>query len=318
MLLAVDIGNSNIVVGLFDGQRLVRSWRLASEATRMADEYAALLEVWLGQAGKQLGDLQAVAISSVVPPLTATFQDLCQRYFRLSPLVVTVDLDCGIKIAIDNPREMGADRIVNALAASRMHRVPAIIIDFGTATTFDAVSAKGELLGSAIAPGFLTAMEGLYQRAARLFSVELTAPPTAIGRGTVAALQSGAVYGYAGLVEGLVARIRREMEGDPLVIATGGLAPAVVAATEIVDVTDPDLTMHGLRLIYELNAPRAGTRGPGDATRRPASGGETRGRSDGQVHGEGETPSAGRVRRVPASPRPRVIGRRRRVSGGGA
>jgi type III pantothenate kinase len=253
MLLAIDVGNTNIVVGLFDGPRLERAWRLATDADRMADEYAVLLRAFLEQAGYGFDQVEAVAVSSVVPALTLTFEELSRRYFGLTALIVSADIETGIKIAIENPHEMGADRIVNALAAQRMHRVPAIVVDFGTSTNFDAISAHGELLGSALAPGFETATEGLYRRAARLFSVELVAPGSAIGRNTTTALQSGVVFGYVGLVEGLVERLRREIDGDPLVIATGGLSPAIVGATKVVDVTDPDLTLHGLRLIYELN-----------------------------------------------------------------
>jgi type III pantothenate kinase len=253
MLLAVDVGNTNIVVGLFRGERLEHSWRMATDPRKMADEYAIVLGSMLEHAGHGFRDVTGISISSVVPALPATFRDLGERYFDLAPLVVSADIATGVKIAIDNPREMGADRIVNALAVLRMHRVPAIVIDFGTATTFDAISSNGELLGSAIAPGLVTAMEGLYQRAARLFSVELVPPSSAIGRNTVHAVQSGGVFGYVALVDGMVARIRKEMEPDPLVIATGGLAPILVGETTVVDVTDPHLTLHGLRLIHELN-----------------------------------------------------------------
>jgi type III pantothenate kinase len=281
MLLAIDVGNTNIVVGLFRGEQLKGNWRLATDAARTADEYAVLLDGLLRHGGNSFDQVSGVAISSVVPTLTATFQELSERYLDLPSLVVTADIETGINIAIENPVELGADRIVNALAAGRMHRLPAIVIDFGTATTFDAISQRGELLGSAIAPGLQTAMEGLYQRAARLFSVELVAPRSSIGRTTVTALQSGGVYGYVALVEGLVARIRREMSGDPLVIATGGLADCVVRETDVVDVTDPDLTLHGLRLIHELNQDPAIVR-RGDAGRA--------------------------LRRVRASPRRRVAG----------
>ena len=268
MLLAIDVGNTNIVVGLFRGARLEGNWRLATDAARTADEYAVLLEGLLGHTGNTFDQVSGVSISSVVPTLTATFRELGERYLDLPALVVSAKIETGVKIVIDNPLEMGADRIVNALAALRMHRVPAIVIDFGTATTFDAVSERGELLGSAIAPGLLTAMEGLYHRAARLFSVELVAPRAAIGRDTGGALQSGAIFGYAGLVEGLVARFRRELGGDPRVIATGGLAPVVVGATDVVDVTDPYLTLHGLRLIHELNNGPTVTRGRRDGAAR--------------------------------------------------
>ena len=253
MLLAVDVGNTNIVAGVFDGDDLVASWRLAPDPQKMPDEYAVLLRSLLDHRGMPMEAVTGASISSTVPALTATFRELVERYFGVAPIIAGTKVKTGIVVATANPAEVGPDRIVNALAAMRRHRLPAIIIDLGTATTFDAVSARGELLGSAIAPGLQTSMEGLVARAARLFSVELKAPKAAIGRNTVTALRSGAVFGYVGLVEGLVNRIRAEMEGDPLIIATGGLAPAVVGQTSVVDVTDPDLTLHGLRHLYELN-----------------------------------------------------------------
>jgi len=251
MLLAVDVGNSNIVVGAFDGETLLPSWRLTTDRRRTTDEYAVLLRGLLEHHDVCPSDIRGVSLASTVPALTQTFCQLAERYFEVRPVVAHAGLQTGIVVATDNPLEVGPDRIVNALAAMRRHRVPAIVIDIGTATTFDAVTAKGELLGCAIAPGIESAMEGLVARAARLFSVELKAPSAAIGRNTVASIQSGAVFGYVGLVEGLVERIRREMDGDPLVIATGGLAPIVVPQTKVVDVTDPDLTLHGLRFLYE-------------------------------------------------------------------
>lgn len=254
MLLAVDVGNSNIVVGAFDGETLLPSWRLTTDRRRTTDEYAVLLRGLLEHHDVRPSDIRGVSLSSTVPVLTETFCQLAERYFRVKPVVAHASLPTGIVVATDNPLEVGPDRIVNALAAMRRHRVPAIVIDLGTATTFDAVTAKGELLGCAIAPGIESATEGLIARAARLFSVELKAPAAAIGRNTVASIQSGSVFGYVGLVEGLVARIRREMDGDPLVIATGGLAPIVVPETNVVDLTDPDLTLHGLRYLYEVVA----------------------------------------------------------------
>lgn len=251
MLLAVDVGNSNIVVGAFEEETLLPSWRLTTDRRRTTDEYAVLLRGLLEHHNVRPSDIRGVSLASTVPVLTETFCQLAERYFNVRPVVAHTSLQTGIVVATDNPLEVGPDRIVNALAAMRRHRVPAIVIDIGTATTFDAVTARGELLGCAIAPGIESAMEGLVARAARLFSVELKAPAAAIGRNTVASIQSGAVFGYVGLVEGLVARIRREMDGDPLVIATGGLAPIVVPETKVVDVTDPDLTLHGLRYLYE-------------------------------------------------------------------
>ncbi|MBI4492202.1 MAG: type III pantothenate kinase [Chloroflexi bacterium] len=253
MLLAIDIGNTNIVLGVFSGDRLVGHWRLSTDAEKMPDEYAVLVRTLLEHEGRRTSEVDGVCIASVVPPLTATFRELAERYFKLVPIVVNADLESGVKIATDFPREVGADRIANAAAALKVHSVPAIVVDFGTATTFDAISSEGELLGTAIAPGFLAAMEGLYRHAAQLHHVELRAPRTAIGRNTAEALRSGAIYGYVGLVEGLVHRMRLEMGGNPLVIATGGVAPMVISETSVFDVHDPELTLHGLRLIHGLN-----------------------------------------------------------------
>jgi type III pantothenate kinase len=254
VLLAVDVGNSNVVVGVFDGERLLTSWRLATDRRRTADEYAASLRSLLEHHDITMSRIKGVALSSTVPPLTATFRRLSETYFDLPPIIAGPQVHTGIKIAITNPAEMGPDRIVNSLAAMKRHSLPAIVVDLGTATTFDAVSADGRLLGCSIAPGIESALDGLVSRAARLFSVELKAPRTAIGRNTVTAVRSGLVLGYVGLVEGLVARIKREMDGDPMVIATGGLADVIAPETDVLDVVDPDLTLHGLRFLYEMNA----------------------------------------------------------------
>ncbi len=253
MLLAVDVGNTNVVVGVFDRESLNASWRLATDARKMTDEYAVVLRALLEHHGIPMRAIDGVCISSTVPALTATFRELAERYFQVAPIIAHPNIRTGVAVLADNPLEVGPDRIVNALAAMRRHRVPAIVVDMGTATTFDAVSGKGELLGCVIAPGIASSMEGLVAGAARLFSVELKAPRRAIGRNTVGALRSGAVFGYVGLVEGLLARIRAEMDGDPMIIATGGLAPIVVEATDVFDLTDPDLTLHGLRYLHELN-----------------------------------------------------------------
>jgi type III pantothenate kinase len=254
VLLAVDIGNTNIVAGVFDGDRLTMSWRLATDRRKTTDEYAASLRSLLDHRGLGLRDIQGVSISSTVPPLTATFRRLSETYFDLPPVIAGPQANTGITIAITNPAEMGPDRIVNSLAAMRLYRLPAIVVDMGTATTFDAIAADGRLLGCSIAPGIESALDGLVSRAARLFTVELKAPRAAIGRNTVTALRSGLVLGYVGLVEYLVKRIGQEMEGEPLVIATGGLASVVVPETDCIDVVDPDLTLQGLRFLYELNA----------------------------------------------------------------
>ena len=253
MLLAIDVGNTNIVIGVFEGELLAASWRLTTHPVRTADEYAALMRTLLEQRGLEINRVAGVSLASTVPPLTSTFRELAARYFRVTPLIVSSQIRTGVRIAVDSPEEVGADRIVDALAAWRLYETPAVVVDFGTATTFDAISAAGELLGTAIAPGFLTSMEGLYAHAAKLQRIEFQSPGTAIGRNTVAAMRSGWIYGYVGLVEGLVTRIKAELGGNPLVIATGGLADLVVRETRIVDVTDGNLTLQGLRLIYDLN-----------------------------------------------------------------
>lgn len=253
VLLAVDVGNTNIVLGVFRGESLLASWRLDADPERMSDEYAVLVSGMLHHSSIGFGDLHGVVVSSVVPRLTSTFRELARRYLNREPVVVSSDLKTGVVVATENPREVGADRIVNALAAMHRHRVPAIIVDFGTATTFDAVSEDGRLLGTAIAPGFFTSLQGLYSHAARLSAVDMFPPASAIGRNTADSLRSGAIFGYAGLVEGLVRRISRELGGTPIVIATGGLAEMVLSETSVFDVHDPDLTLHGLRLFYELN-----------------------------------------------------------------
>lgn len=262
MLLAVDIGNTNIVAGVFEGDRLMMSWRLATERRRTTDEYAAALRSLLDHRGVSLNEITGFALSSTVPPLTATFRRLSETYFDLPPVISGPQVNTGVKIAITNPAEMGPDRIVNSLAVMKLYRLPAIVVDLGTATTFDAVNAEGALVGCSIAPGIESALDGLISRAARLFTVELKAPRTAIGRNTVTALRSGLVLGYVGLVEYLVKRIAEELEGEPMVIATGGLASVILPETDVIDVVDPDLTLHGLRFLYELNADAP----PGDLT----------------------------------------------------
>jgi type III pantothenate kinase len=255
MLLAIDIGNTNVKLGTFDGDQLTATWRLETDTRRMPDEYAALLDWLLSRRGLKFADIGGVSMSSTVPSMVPLFKEVAQNYLNLdSPLVeVRATGDTGITIAIDNPQEMGADRIVDALAAADLYRLPAVIVDFGTATTFDAVDRERRLLGTALAPGLRTAMDGLFQSAARLSRIELEPPREVIGRNTAAALRSGWVFGYVGLVEGLVARIKAQLGHDALVIATGGLADYVLAETSVADVHDPTLTLKGLRLYYERN-----------------------------------------------------------------
>jgi type III pantothenate kinase len=253
MLLAIDIGNTNVTVGLFRGEELGATWRIATGIDRMPDEYAVILLNLLRQQGFDAPDVTEVSLCSVVPPLTATFEELCQRYFKVSPLVVRAGVKTGVRIRMDNPAEVGADRIVDAAAAHHLYGGPLIIVDLGTGTTFDTVSKEGDYLGGAIAPGLRMAAEALYTHTAMLPRVELARPERAIGTNTITAMQSGLVFGYIGLIEGIIARIRKEIKGKVKVIATGGYAELIAKETSVIDVVNPDLTLVGLRLIYMMN-----------------------------------------------------------------
>lgn len=254
MLLTIDIGNTNVTLGVFDGERLVASWRLASDAARMPDEYAVMLMNLLPQAGVHRSDVTAAVLCSSVPPLVGAFEELCERYYGVRALVVGAGVKTGVKVLYENPREVGADRIADAAAAFKRFGGPCIIADCGTATVFDAVTANGEYLGGAIAPGIQLAADALTSRAAMLRRIELTGPKTAIGRNTVHALQAGIIFGYVGLVKELLARFKAELGGNPRVIATGGLAGVIARqADDLFDAVEPDLTLEGLRIIHELN-----------------------------------------------------------------
>jgi type III pantothenate kinase len=253
MLLTIDIGNTDTTLGVFKGEELRATWHMATSVHRRADEYGALLLNLLHQQGLDTSDVKAIALCGVVPPLISTFDELFQRYFHISPLVVGAGVKTGVRIRMDNPREVGADRIVNAAAAHRLYGGPVIITDLGTATTFDTVSKEGDYLGGAIAPGILTAAEALFTRAAMLPRVEMIRPKHAIGTNTTAAMQSGIIFGYVGLIEGMVARIQKELGEKAKVVATGGVAELVAKETAVIDVVNPHLTLIGLRLIYEMN-----------------------------------------------------------------
>ncbi len=253
MLLAIDIGNTNVILGIFKDTELRATWRIATGIHRMVDEYAVLLLSLLHQQGLDVPNVTKIALCSVVPPLTAIFEELCQRYFHVSPLVVRAGVKTGVRIRLDNPAEAGADRIVDAAAAHHLYGGPVIIVDFGTATTFDTVSREGDYLGGAIAPGLSTAAESLFTRAAMLPRVELTRPERAIGTSTIAAMQSGIVFGYVGLIEGIIARIQQELGEKARVVATGGYAGLIAKETPVIDVVNLDLTLIGLRLIYMMN-----------------------------------------------------------------
>jgi len=253
MLLVIDIGNTDTTLGVFEGEELRATWHMATSIHRMVDEYAALLLNLLHHRGLDASDIKEVALCSVVPPLIATFDELCQRYFHISPLVVGAGVKTGVRIRMDNPREVGADRIANAAAAHHLYGGPIIITDLGTATTFDTVSKEGDYLGGAIAPGVVTAAEALFTQAAMLPRVELVHPKRAIGTNTIAAMQSGIVFGYVGLIEGMVARIQQELGEKAKVVATGGFAELMARETAVIDVVNLNLTLIGLRLIYLMN-----------------------------------------------------------------
>ena len=253
MLLTIDVGNTNITLGLYEGEARKAAWRLATEHERMPDEYGLQLLGLLGHAGVAPPQLTGAVLASVVPPLTGTFHQACVNYLGIAPLVVDAGVKTGVRIRYEDPKAVGADRVADAAAARRLYGTPACVVDFGTATTFDAISAEGDYLGGAIAPGIGIAAEALFHRTAKLPRVDLARPPAAIGRNTVHAIQSGMLFGYAGLVEGMVARFRQELGPGTKVIGTGGLAELVAAETAVIEVVAPWLTLEGLRIIWELN-----------------------------------------------------------------
>ena len=253
MLLCVDIGNTNITFGLYEGKTLNPHWRIRTIHEKMPDEYGILMDQLFGHLGYRAGQVTGAAIASVVPPLTPVFVQICQDYFGQSPFVVDAGVRTGVRIRYDNPREVGADRVADAAAVRALYGVPACVVDFGTATTFDAVSAEGDYLGGAIAPGIGIAAQALFERTARLPRVELSRPPSVIGTNTVHSIQSGLLFGYVSLVEGMVARFKAELGPQTHVVATGGLAEVIAKETTVIDVVDTWLTLHGLRIIYEQN-----------------------------------------------------------------
>jgi type III pantothenate kinase len=253
MLLCIDLGNTNITFGLYDGDDLNCHWRINTDHHKMPDEYGMLLLSLLAHAGHRPQDVTGICLCSVVPPLTGIFEQTCRSYFGQAPLVVDVGVKTGVKIRYDNPHEVGADRVADAAAAYRLYGGPACVVDFGTATTFDAISREGDYLGGAIAPGIGIAAEALFSKAAKLPRVDLVRPPHAIGRNTAHSMQSGLLFGYVGLVEGMVARFRAELGDDMRVIGTGGLAEVIARETDVIQKVDPWLTLKGLRIVWELN-----------------------------------------------------------------
>lgn len=253
MLLTIDIGNTNVTLGLFEGEVLGPRWRLATDHERMPDEFGLQFLGLLDLAGFNPKNLTGICLASVVPPLTGKVLEACRTYLEKEPLVVDAGVKTGVRIRYEDPRAVGADRVADAAAVQKLYGTPACVVDFGTATTFDAISANGDYLGGAIAPGIGIAAEALFHRTAKLPRVELQRPPSAIGRNTVHSMQSGLLFGYAGLVEGMVSRFRHELGPQTRVIGTGGLAELMSKETDVIQIIAPWLTLDGLRIIWDLN-----------------------------------------------------------------
>jgi type III pantothenate kinase len=253
MLLAIDIGNTTVKVGIFDGDKLKATWSLATGIHRTSDEYGGVLINLMERKKIPPSKVTGVALCGVVPPLLSTFVELCRKYLNTKPLVVEAGVKTGMRIRLDNPREVGPDRVVDAVAAQNLYGKPVIIIDLGTATTFDVVSKEGDYLGGAIAPGIIMATEALYTRTAALPRIGLSRPKQVIGKSTISAMQSGIIFGYIELIEGMIRRIEQELGGKAKVIATGGQSHLLAQEIPAIEVVNPDLTLVGLRLIYEMN-----------------------------------------------------------------
>jgi type III pantothenate kinase len=253
MLLTIDIGNTNLTLGLYQAGELGPRWRLATVHDRMPDEYGLQFLGLLSHASYQPQDISGICLASVVPPLTGKVVEACQRYLEQDPLIVDTGVKTGVRIRYEDPRAVGADRIADAAAVQLLYGGPACVVDFGTATTFDGISKEGDYLGGAIAPGIGIAAEALFLRTAKLPRVDLKRPPAAIGRNTVHAMQSGLLFGYASLVEGMVARFRSELGPEMKVIGTGGLAEVLARETQVLKIIAPWLTLDGLRIIWDLN-----------------------------------------------------------------
>jgi type III pantothenate kinase len=270
MLLVIDVGNTNTVLGIYDGDVLVDNWRVWTERDRTSDEYGILMRNLFASRSIPLNEIEAIAISCVVPPMLNMLLDLSEKYFQKQPLIVEFGVDIGMPVLMDNPREVGADRLVNAVAAYQKHRRALIVVDFGTATTFDYISPNGEYMGGAIAPGLGIASEALFMRASKLPRVELVKPKQAVGKNTVHSMQAGIIFGYAGLVDEIVRRMKEEVGTEPRVIATGGLASLIATESKSIEEVDEFLTLEGLRLIYERS--RRADRAKANAKRRKGKG----------------------------------------------
>lgn len=254
MILVVDVGNTNIVLGLYEERTLVHDWRISTNRSATVDEYGMMFQSLFRHSGIDFGQIEGVIISSVVPPLMFVMENLCLQYIKRTPYIVGPGIKTGLNVRVDNPKEVGADRIVNAVAALELYGPPCIIVDFGTATTYDYIDPSEQLIGCAIAPGIGISTEALYQKAAKLPRIELIKPKSVVGRNTVAAMQAGIIFGFVAQVDGIVERIRDEFQVNPTVIATGGLAELIASESRTIQVVNPLLTLQGLQMIYEKNA----------------------------------------------------------------
>lgn len=254
MILVFDVGNTNIVLGVYEGKQLLNSWRISTDKNKTSDEYGILMNQLFVYEGLSFNDIEAVIISSVVPPLMYSLQAVSVKYFKREPIIIGPGIKTGMNIKYDNPKEVGADRIVNAVSAYKKYGGPLIVVDFGTATTFCAISKEGDYLGGAITPGVGISSEALFQRAAKLPKIQLKKPKTVICKDTVSSMQSGLIYGYAGLVDNIVNKMKEEINGEVKnVVATGGLATLIASESKAIDTVDKLLTLEGLRIIYEIN-----------------------------------------------------------------
>jgi len=253
MLLAIDIGNTSITLGVYQGEKLRQRWRISTNQHRMPDEYGLQINNLLTHKDVKINDISGICLASVVPPLTGTFLQVCREYLKQEPLVVDAGIKTGVRIMYEPPRSVGADRIVDAAAVRHLYGGPACVVDFGTGTTFNAISEEGDYLGGAIAPGMGIAAEALFERAAKLPPVDLNTPPSVIGKNTPHAMQSGLIFGYVGLVEGMVTRFKKELGPKMKVIATGGYTEIIARETNMIDIVAPSLTLDGLRIIWDMN-----------------------------------------------------------------
>jgi type III pantothenate kinase len=254
VILVVDVGNTNIVLGIYQERVLLHHWRISTNRSATVDEYGMMFRSLFDHGGISFTDVEGVIISSVVPPLMLVMENLCLQYLKKTPYIIGPGIKTGLNVRVDNPKEVGADRIVNAVAALELYGPPCIVVDFGTATTYDYIDPSEQLLGCAIAPGIGISTEALYQRAAKLPRIELVKPKSVIGRNTVTAMQAGIIFGFVAQVDGIVERIKDEFQVNPTVIATGGLAELIAGESKTIQVVNPMLTLQGLQMIYEKNA----------------------------------------------------------------